>query len=249
MPYQEREMTFTPPTNCPACSSTLVWKKDRLYCENNTCPATQAKQVEHFAKTLKIKGLGPATIASLGLESIADVYTFNPSLIESDKIREKLLEEIERSSSQPMNEVLPALGIPLIGKSATNKLSAVCNSIFDINDETCRQAGLGPKATSNILDWLAVNLEWLLELPFSFLFTKQKELEKGVICITGRLKSFPTKAKATEVLEELGWKVVSSVTKEVTHLVNESGKPTAKTEKAEASGIIIVENIKDIIGE
>lgn len=242
-------MTFNPPTNCPSCNSDLVWKKDQLYCVSPTCPAQQSKQVEHFVKTMKIKGLGPATIKKLDLTSISEIYINDLSKIPSEKIREKIEAEIEKSKSASLNEVLPALGIPLVGKSATDKLSVVCNSIFDINEETCRQAGLGDKTTDNLLSWLATNLDWCLELPFDFLFKKVKEPKevKGTICITGRLSSYKTKAEATKDLEQAGWKVVSSVTKQVTHLVNESGKSTAKTEKAEASGITIVNNIKDIL--
>ena len=244
-------MSFSPPTNCPSCSSELEWKKDQLYCINQSCPAKQSKQVEHFVKTMKIKGLGPATIKKLGLTSISDIYISDLSEEKSEKIREKIKEEINKSLNAPLDMVLPAMGIPLIGSSATNKLSEVCISIFDINEETCRKAGLGPKATENLINWLTLNLDETLELPLNFFFepkTEQKE-EKGVVCITGRLTSYKTKAAATKDLEENGWKVVSSVTKAVTHLVNESGKSTAKTEKAEASGIIIVNNVKDLIGE
>lgn len=240
-------MKFNPPTVCPSCSSELVWQKDQLFCKNSVCPAKQNKQVEHFAKSMKIKGLGPATIKKLNLTSISEIYISNLEQISSDKVREKLEAEINRSLSAPLNEVLPAMGIPLVGKSATNKLSEVCNSIFDINEETCRQAGLGAKTTENLLTWLAVNLDEILTLGFSFEFTKPAKTDKGVVCITGKLNSYKTKALATKDLQDAGWKVASSVTKAVTHLVNESGKSTAKTEKAEASGIIIVENVKELL--
>ena len=241
-------MTFNFPTQCPSCDSDLVWKKDLLYCVNDQCPAISSKSVEHFAKTLKIKGLGPATVKTLGWSHISDIYTETVNL-SSEKMSKKLEAEIEKSKSKSLNEVLPAFGIPLIGKSATGKLSVVCNSIFDINKETCGQAGLGEKTTNNLLDWLAANLEWCLELPFDFIFeetTEEKE-NKGIVCITGKLKSYKTKAEATKELEKAGYKVVSSVTKEVTHLVNESGIETAKTKKAADAGIIIVNQINELM--
>lgn len=248
MVHKERkEMSFKPPSECPSCNSKLEWQKDQLYCKNTLCPAQQNKQVEHFVKTLKIKGLGPSTIKKLDLTSISDVYNVDLSKLSSEKIAEKLKNEIEKSKAHSLNKVLPSLGIPLIGQSATNKLSTVCKSIFDINEETCSKAGLGPKATENLLSWLLVNLDWVLELPFDFLFEKEEKADRGVVCITGKLSSYKTKAHATEDLEKAGWKVVSSVTKAVTHLINESGKSTAKTEKAEASGIIIVNQVKDLL--
>ena len=71
----------------------------------------------------------------------------------------------------------------------------------------------------------------------------------GVVCISGKLKSFKTKAEATEVLTQKGYAVKSSVTKDVTHLVNESGVESTKTRKARDSGIIIIENLKELIGD
>ena len=92
-------MSFLPPTNCPSCDSKLVWKKDQLFCVNSTCPAQQSKQVEHFVKVMKIKGLGPATIKKLGLTSISDIYINDLSEEKSDKVREKLEAEINKSLS------------------------------------------------------------------------------------------------------------------------------------------------------
>ncbi len=242
---------FEPPKNCPSCDSTLVWKNDLIYCINEECPAKLNKSVEHFVKTLQIKGLGPATIKKLGLTSPLEIYTIDiVSRHDSEKLALKLVEEIERSKTLNFNSVLPALGIPLIGKTASEKLSKVCNSIFDINKETCVSAGLGPKATESLITWLSLNLDWVLELPFDFAFSKsQVRQTKGTVCITGKLTSYKTKADATKDLESQGWKVVSNITKDVTHLVNESMKPTAKTQKAEASGVIIVNNIKELLGE
>lgn len=198
---------------------------------------------------MKLKGLGPSTIKQLGLNSIVDIYTNDFSALSSDKIREKLRAEIEQSKSKSLNDVLPALGIPLIGKSATSKLVQVCDSIFDIDETTCKLAGLGEKTTNNLLSWLAVNLDEYLELPFDWLFEKNEQPTevKGVVCITGKLTSYKTKAAAKEVLQNSGWKVVDSITKEVTHLINESGKSTAKTQKAEDSGVKIVNSVTELL--
>jgi NAD-dependent DNA ligase len=50
-------------------------------------------------------------------------------------------------------------------------------------------------------------------------------------------------------LEKLGFTVKSSITKDVTILVNESGRETTKTQKAKQSGIIIVTDLKQFIGD
>ena len=74
-----------------------------------------------------------------------------------------------------------------------------------------------------------------------------KEESKGVVCITGKLRSYPNKSAAQAVLEKAGYTVKSSVTNAVTILINESGIDSAKTTNARAKGVRIITNIKDIL--
>lgn len=245
------------PTNCPSCDSALEWSNDLLYCRNTACGATCQKKVQHFASTLKIKGLGPSTIAKLGLANISDIYTISlEELIDglgSEKVAVKLYDEINLSKQRSLNAILPAFGIPLIGKTATDKLSKVCTDIFDISIDSCKAAGLGDKATANLINWLETEDEYLF-LPFDLRFETEvanisSEDSRGVVCITGKLTSYATKQEAQDELEKLGFIVKSTVTKDVTILVNESGRETSKTQKARESGVIIITDLKNFIGE
>ena len=245
--------TITPPNTCPSCGHSLEWENQLLYCRNPACGDQSSKKIEHFGKTLKIKGLGPATIESLVLESINDIYALSEfELIEglaSQKLGKKLFLEIENSKKAPLNILLAAFSIRLIGKTASEKLSAVCESIHDINEDSCAEAGLGPKATESLLEWLEEEYP-LLDIPHSFAFDKPvSRTSGGVVCISGKLKSFKTKAQASQALEQNGYTVKSSVTKDVTILINESGVESQKTQKARESGITIVENLLDFLGE
>ena len=244
--------TITAPDKCPSCGHTLEWENQLLYCRNTLCGDQSSKKIEHFAKTLKIKGLGPAAITSLALESINDIYAISEyeivNLLGSQKLGEKLFTEIENSIKAPLNILLAAFSIRLIGKTASEKLSAVCESIHDINEDSCAKAGLGPKATESLLEWIDEEYP-LLDIPHSFAFESPKVRTGGVVCISGKLKSFGTKAQATEALEQHGYTVKSSVTKDVTILVNESGVESQKTTKARESGVTIVENLLTFLGE
>jgi len=244
--------TITAPSTCPSCGYKLELSFPLLYCRSSSCGDQSSKKIEHFAKTLKIKGLGPAAITSLALESINDIYAISEyeivNLLGSQKLGEKLFTEIENSVKAPLNILLAAFSIRLIGKTASEKLSAVCESIHDINEDSCAKAGLGPKATESLLGWIEEEYP-LLELPHSFAFESPKVRTGGVVCISGKLKSFKTKAQATEALEQHGYTVKSSVTKDVTILVNESGVESQKTTKARESGVTIVENLLDFLGE
>lgn len=243
------------PTNCPSCNSSLALVNDLLYCRNTDCSSMSQKRVEHFASTLKIKGLGPAAVEKLELSSPLDIYNLSLQDItdglNSEKLAAKLFEEIEQSKSKQLNDLLPALGIPLIGKTATEKLSKVCTDIESITDQTCTEAGLGPKATENLMTWLNEN-DWYLFLPHDLSFGSTKvvnQASKGVVCITGKLVSFRKKAEAQVELEKLGYSVKSTITKDVTILVNESGVETAKTQKARDSGVIIITDLNAFIME
>jgi NAD-dependent DNA ligase len=247
--------TIQAPSLCPSCDSKLEWVNHLLYCRNPSCICQVEKTIEHFAKTLQIKGLGPSTVVKLQLNSVDELYNISEEYIadciSSDRLAEKLIAEIEGSKMATLNQLLPAFSIRLIGKSASEKLSFVCENITDIDEDKCKEAGLGPKATANMLDWMVNVYPSIAGMPFSFEFKKSNKKSNiaGVVCISGKLVSFKTKALATEALLQKGYAVKANLTKEVTILLNESGVESAKTKKARDSGITVVNNITDIIGE
>jgi DNA ligase (NAD+) len=171
--------------------------------------------------------------------------------LNSEKLAVKLFDEIQDSKKANLSQVLPAFSIPLIGKTASSKLCTVISSIYDLTEEACTAAGLGPKASNNLLDWYSTKFlreyKWL---PFSFESVDVTSViaPKGTICISGKLTSFKTKAEAEKALTNRGWVVKSSLTKDVTHLVNESGLESSKTKKARESGISIITNLNQLIG-
>ena len=244
------------PEVCPSCGSPLEWRNDMLYCENILCPAQIQKRIEHFARSLKIKGLGPKSIEKLGLTSLLDIYNLSYYSIKyalsSEKLAIKLLREINHSRKASMNDVLPAFSIPLIGKTAATKLSSKIKSLFDLDEDKCKAAGLGPKATESLLSWYSNEFEdSLKKLPFDWQFQTPKIATetKGAVSISGKLSSFKTKAEATKALSYAGYVVKSSLTKDVIFLVNESGIESAKTKEARERGITIITSLNEWIGD
>ncbi len=244
------------PTHCPSCNAVLESVNYLLYCRNASCGAKIGKLIEHFASSLKIKGLGPATIRKLDIQELNELYSFGSSmelsvLLGSERLASKLEEELQRSRNAPLNVLLPAFSIPLIGKTAAQKLAKVCNTINDIDYDRCRAAGLGEKSTASLLSWLELEYPLVKDLPFSWEFVKPQNtsIVKGIVCITGKLVSYKTKALAHEALQENGYEVKSSLTRDVTILVNESGIESAKTKQARAAGVTIVTNLLILTGE
>lgn len=238
---------IVPPNKCPACQAATEMRAGILYCTSDSCSSQGYKRVEHFAKVMKIKGLGPATIEKLGITDPLDLYFELGDLetVLSAKVASNLREELERSCTQPLEVVISALGITLLGLATATKLVGICKHLEDITRPNCELAGLGPKVTDYLLSYDFTKLKASpLNLTFSEGSTKS---QKAVVCITGKLNSFKTKAEATKALEAAGYKVSASISKDVTILINEGGVESSKTQKARNSGIKIVTNIGDLI--
>lgn len=252
---REEMREIIPPTNCPSCNGDLVWEKDQLFCHNTKCSGKTSKKIEHFASTLKIKGLGPRTVEKLQVIDYFDLYEMPlDTMIEalqSEKLAVKLYREIQASKDVDLVDLIPAFSIKLIGRSASAKICSVIKHINELNEDKCKEAGLGPAATDNLLDWYYEEYaNGLDRLPFSWKTKLQPKAVvelKGTVCISGKLKSYKTKAAATEVLEKMGYLVKSSLTKDVNILVNESGIESAKTQAAQDRGVRIITNLKEII--
>lgn len=247
------------PTECPSCGFSLEIENSQLFCRNQACSAQLGKKLEHFCKTLGIKGLGAKTLEKLQLADVTEIYYLDFSdlteKLGSEKIAAKLLEEIDKSRSADLQQVLPAFSIALFGTTAASKLCKVVSSIDEITVETCKQAGLGDKVTQNLLGWIETDFQEMKEfLPFSFK-TSSTPVNTNItanaksVCITGKLQSFKTKSEATKALELAGFLVTDSVTKNTDYLVDEDNKGSTKRIKADSLGVIIIQNLKQFLIE
>ena len=244
------------PTNCPCCDYPLELVNDQLFCRNTACGAQLNKKLEHFCKTLGIKGMGSKTVEKLDLADITELFYLDQDQVSealgSEKTALKLLDEIERAKTADLATVIASFSIPLVGQTASKKLCEVVSHIDEVSYETCKEAGLGDKVTQNLLSWLETDFEEMREfLPFSFQSTKVSPINSAgkTVCITGKLSSFKTKAEAHRALEEAGFRPVESVTKATDILVDEGDKGSTKRKKAEELGIQIITNLNTFLKE
>lgn len=243
------------PTICPCCDYKLEIVNEQLFCRNTACSAQLGKKLEHFCKTLQIKGFGPRTIEKLNLADITELfYLERDDVVDAigQKMADKLLDEIERAKSADLATVIAAFSIPLVGGTAAGKIAAVVDSIEEINQETCKIAGLGEKVTYNLLEWINVEYPEIKEfLPFNFKSSKVIVVNSNAkrVCITGKLRSFKKKADAENHLLVAGFILVDSVTKTTDILVDEEGKMSSKREKAVQYGITIITDLNDLLKE
>lgn len=248
-------MKITIPTQCPCCDYPLELVRDQLFCRNQACSAQLDQKIEHFCKTLSIKGMGPKAIEKLQLADITELYYMDfeqvSEALGSERVAIKLLAEIDKSRDADLQQVLPAFSIPLFGNTAAAKLCSVIQSIDDITFEKCKQAGLGDKVSQNLISWLETDFKEIREfMPFSWKVSQQVQTsltDAKSVCITGKLQSFKTKAEAYAALTAAGFRIVESVTKTTSYLVDEDNKGSSKRTKADSFGIEIITNLTQFL--
>lgn len=213
------------PKQCPSCSAPLFEENGQLFCSNNIdCPAQCQKSFEHFAKSAELKGFGPAVIQKLELESIFDFFdlTYDDlfTATASEKLSTKLFTELQKLKNLDLATFLTCLGISGLGKVRAKQLADVVSSVIEINNETCRKAKLGDITTDSVLSYLANNPK-VFDIKLKESKAMIKNQTKATVCITGSLKDFKSRTDATQFLETAGYKVASSVTKDVSVLICE----------------------------
>lgn len=248
-------MKINIPENCPCCEYPLQLVNSQLFCRNTACSAQLAKKLEAFCKVLQIKGMGPKTLEKLNLGDLMEIFYLDMDTVCCDlgtKVGTKIFEEIQRARGANLATVIEAMSIPLVGGTASAKIASVVAQIEEINNETCKQAGLGNKVTENLLNWIATDYQEMKEfLPFKFTSgnSKPSSASGKKVCITGKLKSFKKKSEAEASLLAAGFILVDSVTKTTDYLVDEGDSMSAKRQKAVDYGITIITDLNDLIGQ
>jgi DNA ligase (NAD+) len=234
------------PTTCPSCSSVLKQVNSQLFCRNKDCPAQSTKKVQAFAKKLRIKGLGPASVSKLGFVHPIEIYeTDLDTFVEvlGEKIGQKLYDEVQNSRVVNFATFLSALSIPLIGDTASKKIAVVTNSISHLFEIELHNV-LGVIGMDNLMTYLEENEMKILELESYFQFQVATNVrviqDQGNVCITGKLNDFSNRAKAKEFLEEHGYTVTTGLSGKTDYLVCEDGSISSKSKKAESLGVPIV---------
>jgi NAD-dependent DNA ligase len=242
------------PENCPECQSVLELVKDQLFCRNNACTAKVNKQIEHYGKIMKIRGLGPKTVEKLDLESISDLYALTEKDLSpylGEKMASKLYKEINGSKSTDLATFISAFSISLIGNTAGTKLAKVVSSMDEINFKACKKAGLGDIASANLLDWIATDWEDEYQfLPVKIVKTTIQRASPSLgisVALTGKLEGY-TRTKLKAELEALGFDIKSAVSSKTNFVLAGANKNPSSTEvKAEKLGIPIAYSVDELL--
>ncbi|MBU0711980.1 NAD-dependent DNA ligase LigA, partial [bacterium] len=260
------EQKYQIPDECPVCSGHVLRPEGEAKhrCQNMNCPAQLKGRLQHAVskRALNLDGLGEKLIDQLIdnelIKNIADIFTLKKESLVSlermaDKSAQNIIDEInkKKQSPIPMNKILFSFGIPHAGESVSKLISQKYDSIEDlinINSESLEFIdGIGPTSGSTISYFFNEdsNIEMIKQIKKSGVtifnplkFIKSNKLAGKTFVFTGTLTQF-TRDEAKEMVEKLGGKASSSVSKNTDYVVI-GENAGSKADKAKNLGVAIL---------
>lgn len=265
----ESSTIFSIPDVCPICGEPTYVKQESdskiLMCGNSSCEGLIVNKIKHYCdmkKGVAIKGLSEATIEKLinwgWVNSISDLYKLEQ--YQNEWVRKpgfgltsvkKTLTAIEESKTCKLEDFICALGIPLIGRTASKAIASRITWFSDLEELARNQfnfeywANFGyemKKALHNYDFTEACYLEEeVLNIPANGQEEqKEQALKDKTFVITGKLKNY-SRESLKELIESLGGKVTGSVTSKTDYLINNDATSTSsKNKKAIDLGVEII---------
>lgn len=261
------EMIFMPEV-CPVCGGILGLECEVntivLRCYNSDCSGQLINRLDHFCgkKGLDIKGLSKATLEKLidwgWVSEPADLYALcfhqdewvqKPGF--GKKSVENILQAIEDSRQPTLAAFISSLGIPLIGKTISKDLVKYVSSYEDFREKAKSKwdftqiDGIAYEKASAIWNFDFSEADKVDEYMLAYWIESNdlssKKLEGMSIVITGRLNKVKNRAELQKLIEDNGGKVVSTISKNTSYLINNDiNSNSSKNNAAKKLGIPII---------
>ena len=252
---------------CPVCGAKAEREADSadVKCINQACPAQVESHILNFVSrdAMDIKGLGEKNIAALiekgFLHTIVDIFRLkehreeliSQGVVGKEKNTDKLLAAIEEAKKNEPQRLLTGLGIPGIGKAAAAALMQhfkTLEALENASDEAILAVrDMGETSAASIRSYFQNegNAKICRELQQLGVATAVQEraaqgdeLADMSFVVTGTLRHFGRR-EITELIEQHGGRVTSSVSKKTDCLV--AGENAgSKLQKAEHLGVRIL---------
>ena len=252
---------------CPVCGAKAEREADSadVKCINQACPAQVESHILNFVSrdAMDIKGLGEKNIAALiekgFLHTIVDIFRLKEhreelifqGVVGKEKNTDKLLAAIEEAKKNEPQRLLTGLGIPGIGKAAAAALMQhfkTLEALENASDEAILAVrDMGETSVAAIRSYFQNegNAKICRELQQLGVATAVQEraaqgdeLADMSFVVTGTLRHFGRR-EITELIEQHGGRVTSSVSKKTDCLV--AGENAgSKLQKAEQLGVRIL---------
>ena len=259
----ENTEPFRMPDVCPECGAPVERDEDgaALRCTGAECPAQRLRNIVHFASrgAMDIEGLGIGVAESLinaGLVNTpADIYYLEPQSVAALermglKSAEKLIHAINDSKGRGLARLLCAFGIRQVGEKAAKVLARNYSGLDELMaappEKLQAIPDIGPVTAEFIVSWFKSSqsqhlIKRLREAGVSFesseTVSDNRFLGKTFV-LTGTLSRF-TRDEAQEIIENMGGKASSSVSKKTSYVL--AGENAgSKLTKAQSLGIEII---------
>lgn len=256
---------FRMPEVCPSCGSPVSREEGEsaLRCRNVGCPAQLTRHLIHFASrdAMDIDGLGPAVVEALTAKGLitspASLYALKVADVAAlDRMGElsakNLVAAIEKSKQAGLARLLYALGIRHVGSKAARLLALRFGTLDALAAATAEQLtaidAVGGIIAESITDFFSLprNRELIEVLRAAGVRTESAEQQPAdtrfagkTFVLTGTLPHY-TRDEASRLIERLGGKVSSSVSKKTSYVLagEEAG---SKLDKAQALGVTVLD--------
>lgn len=227
---------------CPSCQEKIYRYEGESdwYCINPICPAQAVNKMIHFASrdAMNIDTLGEKVIKQLYdanlLRDITDIYKLKDHQEEMLKLErmgekrvENLLNAIENSKNATLDRLLFGLGIRHVGikvaKILVNEYPSLDKLREAKNEDLLDVFEIGEGIANSVVnffnsDYAVELIKALKEIGLQTTFEVQvvdvsdNPFKDKVVVLTGKLENY-TRNEAKEIIESLGGKITSSVSR------------------------------------
>lgn len=252
---------FSIPELCPICKKPTSIRKElmtsNLYCGNPDCDGQFINKLEHFCgkKGLDIKGISKATLEKLinwgWIDSFTSLFYLKEHREEwikkpgfGEKSVDKILDSISNSSNCELYQFLSAIGIPLIGITASKSLAKDFNTYSDFKDaiqngfKFWNKENFGFEMHDAIIGFDYTEADELVNkglITFKSSINNSnedvKQLDNLVFVITGKVNHFKNRDELKNKIESMGGKVTNSISKNTSYLINNDKNSTSSKNK------------------
>ncbi|MCK9575866.1 MAG: NAD-dependent DNA ligase LigA [Clostridia bacterium] len=259
----EDSKIIIPPDYCPSCNSHLVNDGVNLYCKNiNNCPEQIMGRLVHYSSknAMNLEGISNKTVdqlyKKLNVCTPADLYKISKEDFLNlegfkDKKTENLYSTIQNSKICKLENFIYSLSIDNVGEKTAKDLAKKFETLEHFQhatfDELNNIENIGEITAYGVLDFLNTQysvIDNLLNVgvkPQEYIKknTGENYFNNKTIVLTGGLENY-TRDEATKLLEDLGAKVSSSVSKN-TDLVVAGEGAKSKLTRAKELGIRVID--------
>lgn len=252
---------FSIPNLCPICKKPTSIRKElmtsNLYCGNPDCDGQFINKLEHFCgkKGLDIKGISKATLEKLinwgWINNFTSLFYLKEHRKEwikkpgfGEKSVDKILDSISSSSNCELHQFICALGIPLIGSSASKELTKYYSTYenfrmaIDIGVQFWGYDNFGMEMHKAIVNFDYSEADELVNkglITFKSSIDNSnediKQLDGLVFVITGKVSHFKNRDELKAKIESIGGKVTNSISKNTNYLINNDKNSTSSKNK------------------